>query len=173
VSTAFNTSLSVEEFLRRPECHDGQREELIEGEVILSPSAKAWHTDIVRRLRVKLALLEDRGYALINDSSCVLGKRSMPAPDLAAVTSDRWQQAVAGDGWLQGSPELVIEVASPGNRNLRRKAGLYLQYGAEQVWIVYRKTQTVVVMTQEGAKEARLSEYLEFHGCRVAIVEIL
>ena len=172
MSTAFHTSLSLEEFLRRPDRDDGQREELIEGELILSPSAKAWHADIVRRLQRRLVPLEGKGYALVNDSSCILGKHSMPAPDLAAVTEGRWQQAVANEGWLQGSPELVIEVASPGNRNLHRKAELYLQHGAEQVWIVYRKTRTVVVMTQEDTQEARVGEYVEFHGVRLAVAEI-
>lgn len=111
MSAAFNISLSLEEFLRRPDRDDGQREELVEGELILSPPAKAWHADLVRRLRRQLISLEEKGYVLINDSSCILGQQSMVAPDLAAVREDRWKQAVANEGWLQGSPELVIEVA--------------------------------------------------------------
>lgn len=91
MSTALNISLSLEEFLRRPDREDGQREELVEGALILSPSAKAWHADIVRRLRRKLVLLEENGYVLINDSSCILGQQSMAAPDLAAVRQDRWK----------------------------------------------------------------------------------
>ncbi|MBV9268201.1 MAG: Uma2 family endonuclease [Acidobacteriaceae bacterium] len=122
MSTAFNFSLSLKEFLRRPDREDGQREELIAGQLILSPSAKAWHADIVRRLHRKLAQLEENGYALVNDSSCILGEHSMPASDLAVVKEERWQEAVDNEGWLQGSPELVIEVASPGNRNLHRKS---------------------------------------------------
>ncbi len=172
MSTAFNTSLSLEDFLRRPEREDGQREELIEGDLILSPSAKAWQADIVRRLRRRLAPLEEEGYVLVNDSSCILGDHSMPAPDLAAVAEYRWQQAVAHEGWLHDSPELVIEVASPGNRNIGRKGDLYLRHGAEQVWIVYRKKQTVVVMTREEAREMQVGEYLEFHGVRVAVADI-
>lgn len=97
----------------------------------------------------------------------------MPAPDLAVVKEERWQQAVDNDGWLQGSPELVIEVASPANRNLHRKADMYLQHGAEQVWIVYRKTKTIVVVTEEDTREARIGEYVEFRGLRVTVGEIL
>lgn len=97
----------------------------------------------------------------------------MLAPDLAAVNEQRWQQAVDNGAWLEGSPELVIEVASLGNGNLHRKASLYLQQGAEQVWIIYQKTKTIVVLTEEGAKEARASEYVEFRGVRVAVDDIL
>ncbi len=172
MSTAFNISLSLEEFVRRPDRDDGQREELVEGELIVSPSAKAWHADIVRRLRRKLVSLEEKGYFLINDSSCILGQQSMVAPDLAAVREDRWKQAVANEGWLQGAPELVMEVASPGNRSLHRKADLYLQDGAEQVWIVYRKTQTIVVFTQDETREARVSESVEFGGVRLVVAEL-
>jgi hypothetical protein len=71
-----------------------------------------------------------------------------------------------------GSPEVVIEVASPGNRNLHRKAALYLQYGAEQVWIIDRKTQTIVVATEQDTREVGVSEYVEFHGVRVAAGEL-
>jgi hypothetical protein len=103
VGAAFHISLSLDEFLRRPQREDGEREELIQGELILSPPAKAWHADIVRRLRRKLARLEEEGYAIVNDSSCILGKESMPAPDLAIVNQDRWQHAVANESWLEGS----------------------------------------------------------------------
>lgn len=96
----------------------------------------------------------------------------MPVPDLAAVKQERWQHAVANESWLHNSPELVIEVASPGNRILQRKAALYLEHGAEQVWIVYRQSQTIVVITDEGTSEARPSEHVEFHGVRLPVSEI-
>ena len=69
----------------------------------------------------------------------------MPVPDLAAVQQERWDQAAETDAWLNGSPELVIEVASPSNRSQPRKAALYLEHGAEQVWIAYPATRTIAV----------------------------
>jgi Uma2 family endonuclease len=173
VSTALNISLSLKEFMGRPEREDGQREELIEGELIVSPAAKVWHAAIVRRLRVQLAQLEKAGFVLAYDFACVLGRISMPAPDLAAVSVERWNEAEDNDGWLEGSPELVVEVASPSNRKPKRKAVLYLEHGAQPVWLVYRKTQTVTVMTIEGSTEARMDETLEFHGARIPVASIM
>jgi Uma2 family endonuclease len=72
-------------------------------------------------------------------------------------------------GWLISSPELVIEVSSPSNRKLQRKAAIYLEHGAEQVWIVHSATKTVTVMTLETTTEFRLGETLEFHGAQVAV----
>ena len=164
--------LSLQEFLARPDRQDNQREELIDGELIVSPGAKVSHAALVGRLRASLALLEQRGYVLANDFACVLGGRSMPIPDLAAVRKDRWQSAADNDEWLDGSPELVIGVASPSNRKLHRKAEGYLEHGAEQVWIVFPGTQTVTVVTAEGTTEARMGETVEFHGVRVEVALI-
>ncbi|MDQ2947467.1 MAG: Uma2 family endonuclease [Acidobacteriota bacterium] len=163
--------LTLEEFLARPDRDDGQREELIEGELVVSPGAKVSHAAIVGRLRASLALLEKQGYVLANDFACIIGT-SMPIPDLAAVSQDRWRNAAEHDAWLPGSPELVIEVASPSNRKLHRKAEAYLEHGAEQVWIVYRNTRTVTVVTAEGTTEARMGETVAFHGVRVPVESI-
>ena len=46
------------------------------------------------------------------------------------------------------------------------------EHGAEQVWIVYRKTKTVKVMTSEGTKKAGMGETLRFHGVAVAVDSI-
>jgi Uma2 family endonuclease len=164
--------LSLPEFLARPDPSDHEREELIEGELVVSPGAKVSHAAIVGRLRTSLALLEQKGYVLANDFACILGNRSMPIPDLAAVRQERWRAAAANDDWLNGSPELVIEVASPSNRKLDRKAEAYLEYGAEQVWIVYPSTKTVAVLRREGTTEVRVGEALEFEGVSIAVESI-
>ena len=167
--------ITLEQFMARPDREDDQREELILGELVLSPSAKFWHSAIVRRFRLRLAALESpsHGFVITNDFACVLGKLSMPAPDLAAVSIERANQAEDSDGWLEGSPELVVEVASPSNRNLQRKAELYLAHGAEQVWIVYRNTKTVTVMSRSETTVVGMGEILEFHGVGMTVASIM
>jgi len=97
----------------------------------------------------------------------------MPVPDLAAVSAERWNRAADSDGWLTGSPELVVEVASPSNRKLEQKAGLYLAPGAEQVWLVYRETRTVAAMTVAETREVGAGEMLEFHGVGVRVDSVI
>jgi Uma2 family endonuclease len=75
--------------------------------------------------------------------------------------------------FLEGAPELVVEVASPSNRKLNRKAVLYLEHGSEQVWLIYRQTETVTVMTPEATTEARMGEMLEFCGVQVPVASIM
>jgi Uma2 family endonuclease len=170
MSTA--VSITLEEFLARPDREDDQREELVEGAVLVSPGPRADHSEIVDRLRDQLNDLKQQGYVLRNDFSCILGDRSMPIPDLAVVTRKRWDKAVKGQTWLTGSPELVIEVSSPTNRKLERKAALYVERGAEQVWIVYPATKTLTVVTPDATRAAGMGETVEFHGVEVLVDSI-
>jgi Uma2 family endonuclease len=168
--------LTLDEFMARPDREDDQREELLEGELVVSPGPKVRHADIVWRLRRSLALLEETGaFVIANDFSCVLRPRSMPIPGLGVVRREPWEQALRDDTWLEGAPALVIEVSSPSNRSrtLMRKAGIYLDHGAEQVWIVYPKSRSVAVLTAEETREAREGEMLEFHGVRVPVSNVL
>ena len=94
---------------------------------------------------------------------------SLPNTDVCVIHRDRWEAANLDD-FLREAPALAVEVASPGNRKLRRKALLYLEHGAEQVWIVYPKTRRVLVMTPENEDyEARIDESVEFHGVTVLV----
>jgi Uma2 family endonuclease len=163
--------LSVEEFLLRPERWDGYYEELVDGEVYVSPNVKPRHNEIVYRFQEALRPLESKGFVVRGEVACRVTDSSLPNADIAVVRRERWNAIPDGD-FLREAPALAIEVASPGNRQLRRKALLYLEYGAEQVWIVYAKTRTVLVMTADGDREAREGEMVEFYGVRVAVSDL-
>lgn len=138
----------------------------------MSPGPKLWHADIVERLRHRLKPLELQGFVIANDFGCILGEESILIPDLAAVREERWRATAEGDAWLEGSPELVIEVASPSNRKLYRRSAVFLEHGAEQVWIAYRKTRSVTIWKPDSTTEARMDESLEFHGVTVPVAAI-
>ena len=67
---------------------------------------------------------------------------------------------------------MVIEVRSPSNRQLGRKASLYLEHGAEAVWIVYPKRRTVVIYDQDGVREIRQNEQAIFRGVAVEVAAL-
>ncbi len=169
---ALVTLFSVEEYLQIPLRADDQPDELIEGEIIFSPSATPLHK-VVRRLMKLLEPLECCGYELAADFGCILGEYSLPGPDLAAISVQRWN-ALDPDDYLHGSPELVIEVFSPANKKglMAQKAALYLQYGAKAVWVVHPKRQTVVIHDAEGEAEVRRGESLEFLGVTIPVAAI-
>jgi Uma2 family endonuclease len=156
--------MSLEEFQARSPRTDGGREELIEGELVLSPDPKADHAYVVEIIREALRPLPAEGYFVTNNSSCVLAPRSMPSPDLFVVRRDRMMDAVRRRDWIHGAPDLVIEISSSSNRRVQTKADLYLRHGAEQVWTVYPKQHVVLVSSEDGPREAREDETLEFRG---------
>jgi Uma2 family endonuclease len=156
--------MSLKEFQARSPRTDGEREELIEGELVVSPDPKADHAYIVEMLREALRPLLAEGYFITNHSSCVLPPRSMPSPDLFVVRRERMMDAVRRRDWIHGAPDLVIEISSASNRRLQTKADLYLRHGAEQVWTVYPNRHVVLVSTAEGPREARQGETFEFRG---------
>jgi hypothetical protein len=55
---------------------------------------------------------------------------------------------------------------------MAQKAALYLQHGAQAVWIVYFKRRTVVVQDDEGEPEVRCGENLTFAGVSIPFAAI-
>jgi Uma2 family endonuclease len=57
-------------------------------------------------------------------------------------------------GFVEDPPLLVIEVVSPSNdpQDLEKKRIQYLAAGAQEVWIVYDKTQTIHVFQNPEAR---------------------
>jgi Uma2 family endonuclease len=70
--------------------------------------------------------------------------------DVAFVSRQRWD-STPDDDYLQGSPELVIEVLSPSNTKpeMAEKATLCLATGAQEFWIVDGKKKRVTVLRRE------------------------
>lgn len=102
-------------------------------------------------------------------------------PDVIWISHDRLQTALWEDGKLHTSPELVVEVLSPGSSNEWRdrelKLKLYSRRGADEYWIVnwreqrieiYRRRNTVLAL-QETLNENNLlqSPLLPGFSCHV------
>lgn len=78
-----------------------------------------------------------------------LPEHELWSADVAWVSQARYDSI---DKWLEGSPELVIEVKSPSNtkHELEDKAMTTLAGGAVQFWVVDQSLQTVVAYTRSS-----------------------
>ncbi len=143
---------------------EGFDDELIEGEIILSPSPKVLHEDVCHALLRILddALASSEFIARRGMSMALETYESMPRPDVLVTDRERWAQARENNAYPLGSPQLAIEVFSPGNRPglMQRKVSLYLKAGSLAVWVVYPARQTVMVHDAEGEREYRVGEEL-------------
>jgi Uma2 family endonuclease len=134
--------LTASEYERLPEV-DGFRDELIEGERVLSPLPKAAHALVIERLAEilkgqlpklhsePLMVLRETGWRFRSEA----GLESVPGPDLMVVLAADVRNAVRNKSWFEGTPLFAIEVISPSERKSRRlqKVGLYLEMGTRAV----------------------------------------
>jgi Uma2 family endonuclease len=114
---------------------DGRRWELIDGSLIVSPSATFDHNIIARWIA---QILEDAcpdGDRIVGtDQSATIDDHNEPRPDVV----------VASSAFLQSSPfpvtgaDLVVEVVSPTSvlRDTETKRALYARAGVPAYWIV-------------------------------------
>jgi Uma2 family endonuclease len=159
---AATTLLTSDQFLALPEELDqygnALRQELINGEVVTMPHAVKRH-DIIRGnvLEILMAYLlqnKGRGLKALPDSQFVVNANNTFVPDACVLTINR----LAGDHkYLQGAPELAIEVVSPSESavHLKSKTDTYLANGSRSVWIVFPEARSVMVYTRESVRELK------------------
>jgi len=132
--------LSEEEFLNLPDTPG--KHELLDGELIDLPPAKLYHSGIAKKLMHLLATVLDDSRIWIEVAYWLREGRWL-IPDVSVSWPDQHTER----DWYKGSPMLAIEIASRGNtaEELESKTALYLEQGAAEVWVLYPKTQTIVV----------------------------
>ncbi len=137
--------LSLASFLARPES-PGRIEELLDGELVVSPSANESHSRISTELAMQLGAqfkAKRLGRLYGTPLTTVLDDRNAPEPDLSAILAARTDIVQAG--FPRGAPDLAIEVLSPSNKDndLIRKKRLYAAHGVREYWIVDGDAETV------------------------------
>jgi Uma2 family endonuclease len=138
------TLLTFAEFERLPDSPGKQ--ELLDGELIDIPPAKARHVKIQHRIYARLTpyALDQRLGEVYAAAGYKLGERHCVQPDVSLVSPE---QDEAGDqeGYFEGAPRLTIEVISEANKaeSVDRKIEKYFAYGGEEVWVFYPKTRRV------------------------------
>ena len=111
--------------------------ELIEGEVIVSPSAVPKHQDVVGSIYVFL-LDKTRGSGskvYVAPLDVRFDAENSTQPDVLLLSPER--RHLIGDKRIEGAPDLVVEVISPGSVRLDRvvKFRLYERFGVREYWI--------------------------------------
>lgn len=123
------------------------KQELFEGELISLPPAKLPHSRIAQNILDILRGVFGRRDVFI-EAGYQLTKNMWLVPDVSAAWPD---QAIEND-YLQFAPLIAVEIVSRGNtaEEVNGKTVAYLQHGASEVWIVYPRTRSVVVHSEDG-----------------------
>ena len=129
---------------------DGNRYEIIEGELFVSRSPSLTHQSVSGNLlhSIKTYLVENPIGEIWATPGVIFSESSGVIPDLVFVSHGRRSEIASGDR-ITGAPDLVIEIVSPGADNERRdrlaKRQLYGKYGVKEYWIVDFEKRTVDV----------------------------
>ncbi|MCK6623107.1 MAG: Uma2 family endonuclease [Calditrichaceae bacterium] len=127
---------------------DNFRHEIIEGEHIMSPSPRIPHQEIVRKLTIFLSKYVEEtklGRIFVSPVDVVFHESDVCVPDLVFVSTENL--AIVREENIQGAPDLVIEVLSPGSEKRDRevKYKRYAYYGVKEYWIVDPERRLVEV----------------------------
>jgi Uma2 family endonuclease len=138
---------------------DGRRYELIDGSIIVSPSATIDHNAIARWIA---QLLEDScplEYVVGTDQSATIDEHNEPRPDVIVTSSEYLQRTpfpIAGS-------VLVIEVVSPTSalRDTEIKRALYAKAGVRSYWIVVPEQDEPTIALAELVLDEGSRQYQE------------
>ena len=106
--------MTVAEFNKLPDDDGPVYHELRHGEVVAVPRPKIEHILIQVRLCDFLRPLAPPGSFVKDEMPFQSSEYELRVADVAWVSAERWS-VVDRKGYLQGAPELVIEVLSPSN----------------------------------------------------------
>jgi Uma2 family endonuclease len=141
--------LNYADLERERENHD-ERLELIEGEIVVSPSPSGMHQVVALRLGSLLQhTLMERGLGAVflAPFDVAFDEFSVLQPDLLVLL--RSQRARFTNERIKGAPSLVIEILSLSTRRYGRdiKRDFYARHGVPEYWLVNPGERTVTVFS--------------------------
>lgn len=147
---------TYEDYKSLPESME-KRYELLDGDLIMVPAPTTRHQFISRNLEFILhgfVRVHGLGSVLYSPVDVVFGEgaaREVAQPDIIFIS--RARASIIKEAEIQGAPDLVVEVLSPGTevRDRGYKQHLYGRYGVGEYWIVDPEAQTIAVYRMTGA----------------------
>jgi Uma2 family endonuclease len=128
---------TVEEFLRLPEPKAGHYE-LHHGEVVLIAPPKWGHEEVQERVRELLKRsIGDRGTVRVEMAFRPGPEFEVWRADVGVVGKERADRT-GRDEYLQGAPDLVVEVLSATNtaQEINDKMAVCLEHGCSSFWVI-------------------------------------
>lgn len=147
---------TYEDYVKTP---DDVRYELIEGDLLMTPSPVTKHQRIVLKLvSAMMQFVENNslGEVFVSPLDVHLDNENVLEPDVMFVSRDR--MSIVGEKNVQGAPDFVVEVLSESTayRDTIQKKKLYARFGVKEFWIVAPEDKMVEVYYLKNAGEYQL-----------------
>lgn len=150
-STLDKRRYTYDDYLKIP---DDERYELIEGELLMTPSPVPYHQWISKNIEFELEkFVREKNLGKVFDAPCdvYLDEENVIQPDILFISKERLN--IITDKNIRGAPDLVIEILSEATayRDLVKKKRLYAKQGVKEYWIVDPGEKTVEIYSlKEG-----------------------
>lgn len=129
---------------------DGNKYELIEGEIYMSRAPSLTHQITLQNFQMALGsfLTNNPIGIVVPGPGVIFDDFNGVIPDIVFFTNERRAEIASGDR-LNGAPDLVIEIISPGAENERRdrvlKRRVHGRFGVKEYWLVDLVNRSVEV----------------------------
>lgn len=133
--------------------------EILRNSLYIMPTPTARHQEIVKDLSFAIERFTRKhkmGKLYFAPLDVILDENNVVQPDILFIKSGR--QLINKKGFVQGAPDLVVEVMSPANYKKARleKMGIYQEFEVQEYWEIFPETFSCTVYTlTEGT-------YIEF-----------
>ncbi len=158
---------TYQDYLNLPD--DGMRYEVINGELIMTPSPIVVHQKVSVAISSQLyryVNAHNLGTVFTAPLDVVFGEKDVLQPDVLFISNGR--KNIIKERNIAGAPDLIVEVLSPSTAyyDLFDKKELYEKFGVREYWIVdpmrqwverYRLHEGKFVLAQRLEKQGHLS----------------
>ena len=168
--------LTYEDYLLLPD--DGLRHEIIDGEHHVSPSAVPHHQRVSRRIQFQLyRQIEEtgRGEVFNAPTDLHLSEVDVLVPDILVLLAPRL--GLIGPKKIEGAPDLVVEITSPGSarRDRGTKLAVYERAGVPEYWVVdsaKKEVERHVLRDGKYVLDGRYGDSIAFEGLPDVTVDL-
>jgi Uma2 family endonuclease len=182
MTVSSSRKLTYEDYVLLPD-EEGQRYEIIDGELFVTPSPIEKHQRIVVNF-VRIIgnyVFEHRcGRLYVAPFDVVLSRHDVVQPDLLYLTKEH--ASVLTEKNVQGAPDFVIEVLSEGKGRWDEglKLRRYQQFGVAEYWVVdpkrdrirvyLRRNERLELAAEGGAGDTLVSAF--FPGLDISVNDV-
>jgi Uma2 family endonuclease len=135
---------------------NGNRYEIIEGELLLTRAPHWKHQKVITRLIQSLGNWSSQSNLgeVVTTPGLVFTDDNNVIPDLVWISTDRLARVLDESGHLLAAPELIVEVLSAGTDNERRdrevKRKLYAIRGVQEYWVIDWHKQQIEIFRRDS-----------------------
>ena len=160
VQVKSKAKLTYDDYANTPE---GERYELIDGQLIRLQSNSTIQQHVSMRLLTQLFKVEKKGLGsiFIMPFDVVLSDQDVVQPNLVFISRER--EHIITEANVQGAPDLVVEILPPSirKRHWTPKWDLYERHGVKEMWLIDAEAGTVWLMLPQNGRLEVAGEYGE------------